>query len=367
MSCVPNESPRIPVEVSSEPAAAPQFAERALQIFNDGCLALLISVGHQTGLFDVMATLPPATSAEIAMQSGLHERYVREWLGGMAVGRIVRYDPALQTYFLPPEHAALLTRAAGGDNFAAFMQYVSLMGNVEKQVVHAFRKGGGVPYSAYEGFQELQGEESRQTYSVALVQHIIPLDPEVEQRLRNGIDVADIGTGAGNALLLMAQAFPASRFTGFDLSEEGVSLARASAAEMGVGNVEFAVRDIATLDFQKAFDLVTAFDVIHDLAKPRQVLRRVAQALREGGAFMMVDIAASSHLHENIDHPLGPALFTFSTMHCMTVSLAQGGEGLGTVWGEQKARELLLEAGFRTVDIRKLEGDVLHTFYFARL
>lgn len=354
------------VSENSTPPSPPPFAQRAVQILNDALLAMLMSIGHQTRLFDQMAAMPPATSKEIAKQAGLNERYVREWLGGMVVGRIVVYDPHGSTYVLPPEHAGLLTRSAGADNFAGFMQYVALMGEVEQDVVEAFRTGGGVPYSAFPRFQELQGEESRQMYAANLIQHIIPLDPELAARLREGITVADIGTGSGGALNLLAQAFPGSRFKGFDFTAEGISIARAEAEEMGLSNVEYEVKDIAALNEEATYDLVTAFDVIHDLAKPRQVLGRVAKALKPEGVFLMVDMAASSNLEDNLDHPLGPALFTFSTMHCMSVSLAQGGEGLGTVWGEQKAIELLKEAGLQRVAVHRLEGDILHNFYFAR-
>lgn len=357
------ESSRVDIFPSESPSS---FAERAVQILNDGCLALMMSIGHQTGLYDVMAKLPPATSAEIASAAGLNERYVREWLGGMVVSRIVRYDPETRSYFLPPEHASLLTRAAGADNFASFMQYVGLMGQVEEQVVEAFHTGAGVPYSAYPRFQHLQGEESRQMYSTNLVQRIVPLDAELQRRLRDGANVADVGTGSGNAPNLLAQAFPASRFTGFDMSEEGIAAAKAAAAEMRLTNVRFEVRDIATIDEIESYDVVTAFDVIHDLAKPREVLRRISGALKPDGIFLMVDIAAASRLEENLDHPLAPALFTFSTMHCMSVSLAQRGEGLGTVWGKETAIELLAEAGLTNVKLESIEGDILHAIYIAR-
>jgi len=114
------------------------------------------------------------------------------------------------------------------------------------------------------------------------------------------------------------------------------------------------------------FDFITAFDAIHDQAKPRTVLAGIAAALRPGGTFLMVDDRASSHLHENLDHPLGPFLYGVSTMHCMTVSLAQGGEGLGTVWGEHKARELLAEAGFVGVAVYTQPGDIANNYYVAR-
>ena len=138
-------------------AKAEAFAGTMMQTLNDGFLGLLISVGHRTGLFDTMATLPPATSQQIADAASLNERYVREWLGGMVVGRIVEYDPSAARYHLPPEHAGFLTRAAGPNNMAFFAQYIALTGLIEKQLIECFRNGGGVPYSAYPGVSGTPG------------------------------------------------------------------------------------------------------------------------------------------------------------------------------------------------------------------
>ena len=126
-----------------------------------------------------------------------------------------------------------------------------------------------------------------------------------------------------------------------------------------------ALQRVAELEATREYDLVTAFDTIHDQAKPRQVLRSVERALRDDGMFLMVDIAASSDVADNVDHPLRPTAYFFSVMHCMTVSLAVGGEGLGTAWGEQKAVELLREAGFSHIDIRRVDGDMLNAYYFV--
>lgn len=150
------------------------FADRMLDVLNGGSLVFLTSVGHKTGLFDAMAELPAATSEQIAEAAALDERYVREWLGGMVVGGFVEYDPAGQAYFLPREHAAFLTRAAGHENFAVFAQYYPLIGNVEERVVDSFRAGGGVPYSAYPRFQELQAEETGPVFDAALVDVVLP-------------------------------------------------------------------------------------------------------------------------------------------------------------------------------------------------
>ena len=333
-------------------------------MLNDGMLSLLASIGHQTGLLDTMAGLEPATSEEIAQAAGLNERYVREWLAGMTVGGIVEHDHEARTFRLPPEHAVCLTRAAGPDNLAQFAQYVSLFGEIEQLVVRCFREGGGVPYSAMPRFQALQAEESAQIQDAGLIDVTLPLAPGLVDRLRSGIDVVDIGCGHGHAANLIADAFPASRIVGIDISEQGIAAAVAEATRLRLENVRFEIRDALELEPGSA-DLVTAFDVIHDLPRPQETVRAIHAALRPGGVFLMVDIAASSHLHENLEHPLAPALYTASIFHCMTVSLANGGPGLGTMWGEQTALAILREAGFEDVTIERVASDFLNEYYIA--
>jgi 2-polyprenyl-3-methyl-5-hydroxy-6-metoxy-1,4-benzoquinol methylase len=335
-------------------------------ILNGGLLALMTSIGHRTGLFDKMSLMAPSTSQQIADAANLNERYVREWLGSMVTGRIIEYDLANGTYRLPPEHAASLTRAAGPGNLANMLQFMSLMGNVEDQVVDCFRKGGGVPYSEYPKFQQLMGEMSADIFDATLVDVTLPLASGLVERLQSGIDVADIGCGQGHAINLMAKAFPKSRFIGYDFSEQGIAAGKAEAKAWGLTNAHFEVKDVATLGESRAFDLITAFDVIHDQAKPRRVLQGIADSLKPNGVFLCVDIAASSNLGENMGHPLGPMLYSVSTLHCMTVSLALNGDGLGTVWGTQKAKELLHGAGFTEIDIKSVEGDIFNAYYIAR-
>jgi 2-polyprenyl-3-methyl-5-hydroxy-6-metoxy-1,4-benzoquinol methylase len=344
---------------------AEDFAERMVSVLNEGAVALMTSIGHRTGLFDAMAGLPPSTSEEIASAANLDERYVREWLGAMVVGRILAHDPEEGTYTLPAEHAAFLTRAASPDNIAAFAQYIPLLGSVEDGVVESFKHGGGVPYSAFPRFQEVMAEDSGQTVLPALTEHILPLVPGLIERLKEGIDVLDVGCGSGRALNLMARAFPNSRFIGYDLSEEAIARARTEAEEHATTNVHFEDKDAATLDEKARYDLITTFDAVHDQAKPAAVLKGIANALKEDGVYLMQDIAGSSHHHNNINHPIGPFLYTISCMHCMTVSLAQDGEGLGAMWGEEKAKEMLEKAGFNKVEVEQLPHDFQNYYYIA--
>ena len=344
--------------VETEAASSADFAERMTRMLNEAALALMVSVGHRTGLFDVMAAMPETTSAEIASGAALDERYVREWLAAMTTGGIVKHDGAMGTFSLPADHAAWLTRSAGPDNLAIQAQYIGLLALVEDQIVDCFRRGGGVPYSAFPKFQALMAEDSGAAHDASLIGVTLPLVPGLVDRLRDGIDVADVGCGSGHAVNLMADAFPRSRFVGFDLSDIGLAAAAAEASHKALTNARFEKRDAARLGETARYDLITTFDTVHDQARPDLVLAGIAQALRPGGSYLCVDIAASSKLSDNLDHPLGPFLYTISCMHCMTVSLAEDGMGLGAMWGEQKAREMLRDAGFTSIEVVHVGGDL---------
>jgi 2-polyprenyl-3-methyl-5-hydroxy-6-metoxy-1,4-benzoquinol methylase len=350
----------------SEKSKAEAFAEKMLGVINGAGVALMTSIGHRVGLFDAMAALPWSTSKQIAEGAGLNERYVREWLGAMVTGGVVEHEPVNNTFRLPPEHAAFLTRAASPNNLAVTAQFVSVLGAVEDRIIECFRRGGGVPYSAFARFHEVMAEESAQTVVAGLFEHILPLAAGVTEALAAGIDVLDVGCGSGRALNTLAAAFPKSWFTGFDLSEEAVGAARRDAEARGLSNVRFEVRDVTAVGEREQYDLVTAFDAIHDQARPALVLRGIADALRPGGLFLMQDIRGSRHVEKNLDHPVAPFLYTISAMHCMTVSLAAGGDGLGTMWGEETAVEMLAEAGFRDIEVRQLPHDFMNNFYVAR-
>jgi len=344
--------------------AVEEFGERLLDALNGGALAIMTSIGHRTGLFDAMARMPSGTSDEIAAEADLDERYVREWLGAMVTGRVVEYDPATGAYRLPPEHAACLTRDAAPNNIAAFAQYVPLLGTVEDGIIECFREGGGLPYEAFPRFHEVMAEDSGQTVLPALDEHILPLAPGLRESLIEGIEVLDVGCGSGRAVNQMARTYPASRFTGYDFSEQAIGFARAGAN--GNGNVRFETRDVTALGETGRYDLITAFDAIHDQVDPAAVLRGVHSALKDDGVFLMQDIHGSCDVEKNVDHPAGTLLYTISTMHCMTVSLAGGGAGLGTMWGEETALRMLGEAGFANVTMHRLDHDFQNTYYVAR-
>jgi 2-polyprenyl-3-methyl-5-hydroxy-6-metoxy-1,4-benzoquinol methylase len=356
-------------ETAYDSARAEAFAGRMLDLLNAGALAVMISVGHRTGLFDALAGLDEATSQELADAAGLDERYVREWLGAVATGRIVEVDPETARYSLPAEHAASLTRSASPDNLAVEAQWITSLSTVEDDIVACFERGGGVPYERFTRFHEVMAEESAQTVLSVLFSHILPLVPGMSERLEAGASLLDLGCGRGRALLLLAERFPRSAFQGYDLSADAISYATAQAAERGLANVRFEQRDLSTFDVDTepdAFAFVTTFDAVHDQARPLALLRGIRRTLEPGGMYLMQDIQGSSHVHENLDHPGAPLLYMISCMHCMTVSLAQGGDGLGAMWGEQKARELLAGAGFSSVDVHLLEHDPFNAYFVVR-
>lgn len=349
-----------------DPSKAEQFAEQLLNTLNNGALALMTSIGHRTELFDTLAELPPATSQQIADAAGLNERYVREWLGAMVTGGFIEYDAADKTYTLPAEHAAFLTRSAGSDNIAPFAQYIPVLASVEDQIIDCFYKGGGVPYSEYKRFHEVMAEDSGQSVVSALEEHILPLIPNLIEALQRGIDVLDVGCGSGRAMNKLAQLFPNSRFRGYDFSAEAIATATAEAQDRKLNNIQFHVKDAATIDEQEKYDLITTFDAVHDQARPDIVLQNIYRALRSDGTYLMQDIHASTEVSGNLEHPAAPLLYTISCLHCMTVSLATGGMGLGAMWGREKALQMLADAGFTQIEIKELAHDFQNDYYIIQ-
>jgi ubiquinone/menaquinone biosynthesis C-methylase UbiE len=354
---------------SGDTLKASAFGEFMVDTLNKSALSFMISIGHRSGLFDVMSKFDYAHSSAIAGAAGMNERYVREWLGAMVTGRIAEYDVQTKKFRLPPEHAAFLTRKAGADNLGVFMQYAAVMGEVEDDILECFKKGGGVPYSRFHRFHEVMAEDSGQSVLSSLETHILPLVPGLTERLQNGIKMLDVGCGSGRIINKLAALYHKSQFTGIDLSGEAIRTASDEASGSGLKNATFIVQDLSDFHITAPiaqFDLITTFDAIHDQGKPLNVLKGIYRALREDGTYLMQDISGTSHLEEDINHPIGPFLYTISCMHCMTVSLAQNGEGLGAMWGEAMTKEYLAKAGFRSVQTNKLAHDIQNNWYVIK-
>jgi len=350
-------------------AKAESFANNLIDTLNKASLSLMISIGHRTGLFDKMSEMEPATSDEIAKKTNLNERYIREWLGAMVTSGIIDVDPPSMKYYLPKEHSAFLTRKASADNIGAFTQYISVLGSIEDDILKCFKEGGGVPYSKYKRFHEVMAEDSGQSVLSSFEVHILPLVDGIENRLREGINVLDAGCGSGHIINKLAELFPASTFTGMDLSGDAISTARKLADSKGLKNVKFEIADLTEFHEtapEKEYDFIATFDAIHDQAKPLNVLKGINRALKDDGDYLMQDISASSYVYKNKEHPIGTFLYTISCMHCMSVSLAQNGEGLGAMWGEEKTLEYLKKAGFNSVKTHKLTHDIQNNWYVIR-
>jgi SAM-dependent methyltransferase len=341
-----------------------QFLSQLLAIYTGSMLNYMIDLGNRTGLF-VAAAAGSATSEELARRAGLTERYVREWLGAMVTGGIVDYDPSNQTYFLPPERAACLTE--GATNLAPMAQLHTHLGKHVHQVARAFREGGGVAYAEYRPeFTEVMDAIGRGAYDALLLDAYLPLATGLGDQLASGARVADVACGTGHALVLLARAFPKSTFVGFDLDDGAIARARAEAGGAGLSNVHFEVRDAARLESDQLFDVVFVFDAIHDQVDPMGVLERIHSALVEGGTFVMKEPHAADKLEDNLDNPMAPVLYSMSTLHCMTVSLAHGGAGIGTMFGEQLACKMLAEAGFVDIQVHPAPGDPGDAVYVSR-
>ncbi len=333
--------------VAVDKEKAQRFARKLLDIYTGSVLTQLIDIGAGTGLFE--AATAGGTSEEIATRAGLNERYVREWLGAMTTGGLVVHDSAAGTYSLPAEHSLLLTPGSPR-NLAPMGQLLDNLVMHLPSIAGCVRHGGGIPESAY--WPELHAGLDviwRAIYDEQLVSGFLGLDLRILERLESGCRVADVGCGTGHAVNVMAKHFPKSEFVGFDTSSPAIAKAIEESRSLGYRNAHFEVLDVGQLPTEPGFDLITAFDVIHDLAHPHGALRRIAKALRPAGIFLMMEFKFSSHPDRNVGNPFAPLYYGLSLLHCVPVSLAEAGTGLGVIWGTERARKDLAEAGFSEV------------------
>ena len=354
MTTVEHLNQPVTEQTDVDAAAVEEFASKLIETITGGLITSLIEIGRRTGLFELTAA-GPATSAELAERGGLQERYVREWLAAMATAGIVEYDADNRRFWLPVEHAAVLTGDTY-DNLAPVAYLVSVITRQADAVARCFTDGGGVPWAAYAPeIHDAMDVLWQPMYRDILVQEILPLAPGLVEKLESGTRVADVACGSGNGTLVMARRFPHSTFLGFDLDADAIAIARSRAGALS--NVSFEVADAATLTSERPFGAAFVFNSVHDQARPLEVLSAIQSILEPGGTFLMNEPRISSNLEDNIGNPVAPMTYGFSLLHCMTVSLAEGGAGLGTGWGEQVARRLLADAGFGTVEVHDAPGD----------
>jgi len=348
-----------------------------IDILNHGALNLAVGIGYRMELFDVMdAFETPETVENIARQAGLNSRYVKEWLGVMCTGGIVTLtirEDGSAVYFLPRSHGDVLARRSGNNNLGVYAQEIPILTLCAiDQVLQGFRTGEGVPYADYPKFQAFMTELANAKHRQVLIHRFLPTvdGGRLTARLEKGIRVCDLGCGEGVALNLMAAAYPESQFTGIDMDPEVIAVARDAAMTARLENVRFLNRDAATLgngdEFENAFDYITAFDAIHDQREPLAALEGILRMLAPGGCFSMIDIDSRTAHHDNMDHPMGPFLYTVSLMHCMPVGLFNKGAGLGMMWGREQAADLLTRAGFDSIAIVEMPHDPFNVHYFCR-
>ena len=342
------------------------FVRKALGDISSTTAVIMAMIGDRLGLFKALGDSSPTNSQELASRAGVNERYAREWLGGMAAAGYLEYDPESQRFSLPPEHAMVLAQE-GGPKFVAGA-YQVLLGMLEPfgQLLQAFQNGGGVHQSAYgdnlwDGLERFSGG----WFENLLLPVWMPAMPAVRAKLEAGASVADVGCGRGRAIIKLAQEFPNSNFTGYDVFPPTVKQATANAEAAAVADrVSFRQLDV-TEGLPQRYDIIVTFDVVHDAADPQGLLRAIRQSLDPEGFYVLMDINCSESLEENIG-PLGTMFHGFSILYCMTTSLANGGAGLGTLGlPPSKVDEMCAEAGFKSVDLLPLD-DPFHNLYLIK-
>jgi len=351
-------------EARQDRRKAVAFSRWMTHVINDGALVLLVSIGHRTGLFGVMADRAPSTAQEIATAAGLRERYVRDWLGAMVAAGIVWRSSDRSLHYLPSEHAEPLAKAGASRSLAALAQHVSLRAAEEDRIVECFQTDGVVPYAARPGFQRVVSDGSNQTVVAALLGSVLSLVPGLVDALQAGIQVLQIGCGDGRVLNLMARRFPESRFRGCDPSETGIERANNRAFLDGLNNVYFVASDVADLDERERYPLILDFDGIREKTRVGPILANVATALRPRGIFVMQESAAANVITENFGVPARPELDTVFHMQQMSESPTGEAEAVA-MWGDERTRSLLLASGFDEVTVHRLPHHVQNCYFVA--
>jgi SAM-dependent methyltransferase len=324
-----------------------EFMGKAISDMGAAMHAALILLGDRLGLYKAMEDNLPVTSASLAERTGLHERYVREWLNANAASGYISYDSATGTYTLPPEQALALAVEDSPVFLPGAFQIISACYNDAPKIESAFRTGAGVGW--HEHHHDLyHGTERffRPNYNANLVSGWIPALDGVQEKLVRGAKVADVGCGLGASTILMAKAFPNSTFYGFDYHAGSIEMARQAADKAGLGGrIQFEVAPAKSFPGND-YDFIAFFDCLHDMGDPAGAAAHVRQALNPDGTWMIVEPFAQDTPEAN-HNPLGRIFYSASTMFCVPASLSQEvGAALGAQAGEQRIRSVVLSGGF---------------------
>jgi 2-polyprenyl-3-methyl-5-hydroxy-6-metoxy-1,4-benzoquinol methylase len=326
-----------------------EFVEKAVTDLAAGYGGVMISLGHRLGLYKAMAGAGPLNSTQVAKRAGCAERYVREWLNSQAAGGYVDYHAASETYELTPEKARVLAHEDSPEFLPLAWEVPVSMWLDEVKTIEAFRTGKGIAWGEH-NTRLYNGVASfyRNAYQAHLVSDWLPALENTTQKLIAGANVADVGCGYGLSTTIMAEAFPKSRFWGFDFHPDSITAARHHATQRGVRDrVTFEVTDAKSYG-AKGFDLICFFDCLHDMGDPIGVARHARESLSETGSVMLVEPYANDRVEENLN-PIGRLFYSASTTLCCAHSLSEeGGLALGAQAGEKRLGSVFKKAGFRT-------------------
>ncbi|MET0828289.1 MAG: class I SAM-dependent methyltransferase [Microbacterium sp.] len=323
------------------------FVFRAVDEVGATLNAALVVMGDKLGYYRDLAANGPSTPGQLAERTQTAEPYAREWLNAQAAGAYVTYDPATKRYTLPPEHALAMTDPDSPAFLPGFFQIALGTVHDTQHIVDAARSGAGYGWHQHDTDVHVGCERFfRPSYHANLISIWIPALDGVEQKLRDGALVADVGCGHGASTILMAQAFPNSTFVGSDYHLASIETARARAAEAGVSDrVRFEIASAQEFGGDR-YDLVTMFDCLHDMGDPVGAARRVRDAITDDGTWMVVEPMAGDHVEDNLN-PVGRAYYGFSTLLCTPASLSQDvGLALGTQAGPARIRDVTAAGGF---------------------
>lgn len=342
-------------ELTISPERAAEFENQLQQQISQASLALMISLGYRTGLWEVLSQQEHATCEEIAVQAGLRSGYVDEWLQTMQEGGVVEYDPIFRTYRLPEAHAVVLT---GSAEYAESLRWLSLLGKMEEALATGFQEGTTEAKCA--SLLAAQKSESRVSLTNQLFQHLLPRVPGLIMRLCEGLDVLESGCGEGTLLLELASAFPESRFVGHDVSEERIARAQQSARARNIENVAFLCRDVTEIHAINAFDLILHLDATgaqHDIAR---LLREVQTALRPEGILLMQQLIWGCETAESQRHPLSALVQSISSLRQLTGEAASA-----SCRTKERLCRTLEEAGLISAEFHQLPDDLLYEYLIA--